>query len=121
MLKIALLTLTMTAEGEPPRLTLSEMESAAACAEAQDRVTRILTQSGIRVLAALCGPSDLRLTPFDHGATPEDERFRYRVELDPAGGFRVTPLAADAACEAAPKAQPAIHCARSSQEPLPPG
>ena len=111
----------MTAEGEPPRLTLSEMESAAACAEAQDRVTRILTQSGIRVLAALCGPSDLRLTPFDHGATPEDERFRYRVALDPAGGFKVTPLAADAACEAAPKARPAIHCARSSQEPLPPG
>ena len=70
MLKIALLTLTMTAEGEPPRLTLSEMENAAACAEAQARVTRILTRSGIKVLAALCGPSDLRLTPFDHGAPP---------------------------------------------------
>ena len=70
MLKIALLTLTMTDEREPPRLTLSETENAAACAEAQARVTRILTRSGIKVLAALCGPSDLRLTPFDHGAPP---------------------------------------------------
>ena len=120
MLKIALLTLTMTPEGEP-RLTLSDMADAAACTEAQASVTEILTQSGITVLAARCGPSALQLTPFDHGATPEDERFRYRVALDPAGGFEVTPLAAGAACQPAPQAQPAIHCARSSQEPLPPG
>lgn len=117
MLKIALLTLTLTAEGET-RLTLSEMADAGTCAKAQASVTEILTQSGVQVLAAQCGPSDLRLTPFDHGAAPEDERFRYRVALDPAGGFEVTSLAADAACQPAPEARPAIHCARSSQEPL---
>ena len=119
MLKIALLTLTLTAEGET-RLTLSEMADAGTCAKARANVTEILTQSGTRVLAALCGPSDLHLTPFDHGASPKDERFRYRVALDPAGGFEVTSLAADATCQPAPEARPAIHCARSSQEPLAP-
>lgn len=120
MIKIALLTLTLTAGGET-RMTLSEMEDAGTCAEAQTSVTEILSQSGIEVLAALCGETALQLTPFDHGAAPGDERFRYRVSLDPAGGFEVTPLAEGAACRPAPDARPAIHCARSSQEPLPQG
>ena len=120
MLKIMLLTLSLTDGGET-RLTLSEMEGAAACAKAQASVSEILTQSGIEVLAALCAPGDLRLTPFDHGAAPEDERFRYRVALDADGGFKVTPLTPEAACQPAPKARPAIHCTRSSQASLPPG
>ncbi len=120
MLKIALLTLTLTADGEP-RLTLSDMEDSAACAEAQAGVTAILKQSGVPVIAAICGSSELRLTPFDHGAAPEDERFRYRVTLDAGGGFQVEPLAPGAECRAAPDASPAIHCARSSQSVLPPG
>lgn len=120
MLKIMLLTLSLTDAGET-RLTLSEMENPAACAKAQVSISEILTQSGIEVLAALCGPSDLQLTPFDHGAAPEDERFRYRVALDAGSGFKVTPLAPDAPCQPAPTARPAIHCARSSQAPLPPG
>ncbi len=56
MLKIALLTLTLTAEGET-RLTLSEMADAETCAKARANVTEILTQSGTRVLASRGGRS----------------------------------------------------------------
>lgn len=112
MLKTALLTLTMTASGDP-RLTLSDMESAADCQAARARVVEILTQSGVEVIAAMCGDTPLQLTPFEHGAAPEEEIHLYEVEIRGAG-FSVQPVAAGQSCGTAPPGTQ-LFCARSSQ------
>lgn len=114
MLKTALLTLTLTTGGEP-LMTLSEMETPAACEESRQTITSIFADAGIELITALCGQTALQLTPFMHGATPEEERHRYHIAIDGAGRFDVTPLAANADCQPAPDAIPTIYCARSSQ------
>ena len=114
MIKIALLVLTLTVEGDV-RLTLTETASPADCSEARETVADILTGAGIKVIAAICGETELRLTPFEHGAGPEDEVHRFRVELPPNGGYTITPLSAEESCDAAP----AVFCTRSSQMVMP--
>ena len=69
-------------------------------------------------ILAQCGTSILQLTPYVHGTPPEAETHRYRVEVARSGGFTVTPLGAEAPCAAAPDADPAVHCTRSSQRVL---
>lgn len=114
MLKIALLILTLTPDGAT-RVTLTEAEDAATCEANREVVTQILTEAGSPPLVALCGPTDLRLTPFEHGTPPEAEVHRYRVELPKAGGFTLAPLAGGESCTPDPAADPAVHCARSGQ------
>ncbi len=118
MLKTTLLILTVMAGGDL-RVTLSQAEDEAECEANRDAVVTILTDAGRAPLLALCGASDLRLTPFVHGTPPEAEIHRYRIELPAAGGFTVTHLAAGEICTAAPDAEPAVHCARSGQSVLP--
>lgn len=118
MLKTTLLMLTVMAGGDL-RVTLSPAADEVECEANRDAVVTILADAGRAPLAALCGASDLRLTPFVHGTPPEAEVHRYRVELPLAGGFSVTPLLGDAPCTAAPKAEPAVYCARSAQTVLP--
>ena len=117
MLKTALLVLTLTDDGAT-RVTLSEQAGAEDCALAQTTVTAILSQAGQPPLAAVCGETALRLTPFEHGAAPDTEVNRYRVELPASGGFTVAPLAGGEACTPAPEATPAVHCGRSAQKVL---
>lgn len=120
MLKTTLLMLTVMAGGDL-RVTLSPAADEVECEANRDAVVTILAEAGRPPLAALCGASDLRLTPFVHGTPPEAEIHRYRVELPAAGGFRITPLTGDESCTAAPQADPAVHCARSAQTVLPAG
>lgn len=114
MLGFALLTLTLTEQGDL-RLTLSDMESLAACEVAKAQVSEILTDAGVPIHTALCGETTLRLTPYEHRANPEDEMFLYRVQTDGKTGFVVTDLSSDPACRADPYASPPVYCARSSQ------
>ncbi|MBK0328992.1 hypothetical protein I5535_17065 [Rhodobacteraceae bacterium F11138] len=111
MLTTALLTLTLTA-GSDLRMTLSTVADATACEAARESVTSVLTDAGIEIVAARCGVTDLRLTPFEHGAGPEAEIHRYRVDLSDPQGFAVTPLGVDGRCIAD---APPVYCARSSQ------
>ena len=113
----ALLLLTLMADGDT-RMTLSPAESAEACAGTREVLVQLLTEAGKPPILALCGTSALHLSPYIHGTPPEAEIHRYRVEIPSAGGFTVTPLDPQAPCAAAPKADPAIHCTRSSQRPL---
>ncbi len=117
MLKTALLILTL-AEGADVRVNLTESESPADCEASRDVVTQILTEAGNAPVAAVCGGTGLRLTPFVHGTPPEAEVHRYRVELPQAGGFAVTPLAEGEDCTQDTAADPAIYCARSGQSVL---
>lgn len=119
MLKIALLVLTLTEDGAT-RVTLSATEDADDCIGLKTVITSILEDTGTVTLAAICGPSNLELTPFEHGAGPEDEIYRYRVALTGDSAYLVTPLAEGATCEPDETASPAIHCARSSQSVLKP-
>ena len=73
-------------------MTLSEAESAAACESSRTSVVQVLTGIGRTPLAALCGRTHLKLTPFVHGTPPEAQAVRYRVEPPPNGGFKVTLL-----------------------------
>lgn len=114
MLKTALLVLTMTGGGQV-RVTLSETENMAACGKSREMVTSILKGAEIKVIKAICGPSALRLTPFEHGLGPEAEIHKYQVMVEKSGKFRVTPLAKGATCTPTHDADPAIYCARSSQ------
>ena len=97
MLKLALLVLTLTNDGAV-RVTLSESESAGDCRTSQEMITTILSEAGVEVIAARCGETELVLTPFEHGATAEEEVHRYKVTLGAAGGFGIVPLAAGEAC-----------------------
>lgn len=114
MLGFALLTLTLTVDGDL-RMTLSDMESPAACEIAKAQVSEILTDAGVSIHTALCGETALRLTPYEHRADPEDEMFLYRVQTDRQRGFVVTHLSPNADCQADADAFPPIYCARSSQ------
>ena len=114
MLKIALLTLSLTSDGDI-RLTLSESDTVNDCEQSRAIVTDILTGAGIEVIAAVCGETALQLTPFEHGASAEDEKHKYRAELGSDHGFTVTPLADGEVCTSKPDGNPAIYCARSSQ------
>lgn len=117
MLKTTLLMLTVMA-GDDLRVTLSPAADEIECEANRDAVVTILGNAGRAPLAALCGATELRLTPFVHGTPPEAEVHRYRVELPLAGGFRVTPLGGEERCTAAPEADPAVYCARSAQSVL---
>ncbi len=117
MLATALLVLTLTADGGV-RMTLSAAEDAVECEANRDAVVTILSGAGRAPIVALCGQTALRLTPFEHGAKPEEEVHLYRVELPSAGGYTVTPLAEGEACEPATAADPAVYCTRSAQEVL---
>lgn len=113
----ALLLLTLIGDGGT-RLTLSPADTAEDCAATREVLVQVLTDAGKPPILALCGTSALQLSPYIHGTPPEAETLRYRVDIPRAGGFTVTPLATDAPCEPAPQADPAIHCARSSQRVL---
>lgn len=120
MLKSALLILTLT-DGGAIRVTLTESESPADCEASRDVVTQILTGAGSAPLAAVCGETDLRQTPFVHGTPPEAEVHLYRVELPQAGGFTIAPLAGGEVCTPDTAADPAVYCTRSGQSVLPNG
>lgn len=117
MLKIALLVLTLTEDGAT-RVTLSTTEDADDCIGLQTMVASVLEDSETVTLASMCGPTNIELTPFEHGSGPEDEIHRYRVVVKGEGDYLVTPLPQDASCEADEKASPAVYCARSSQSVL---
>lgn len=114
MLKIALLVLTLTEDGAT-RVTLSATENAEGCEDLKAVVTAILTEGGTKVIAAMCGDSPIELTPFDHGAGPEDETHHYRVIITEGQSFELVPLSAGESCVPAPSAAPSVFCARSSQ------
>lgn len=115
MLKFVLLTLTLTAQDEV-RLTLSDMASLEDCQASKAQVSGILAQAGVKSVAALCGESDLRLTPFTHGAAPEEEIHRYRVEIAPDDSFAVTPLSGTDTCTPSGSGSgPGVYCTRSAQ------
>lgn len=118
MLETALLLLTLTAEGDL-RVNLTPAADAAECETDRETVVGILTGAGQAPLAARCGQTGLRLTPFSHGTGPDDEIHRYRVELPSAGGYRLTPLTEAQTCTPAEEAEPAVYCARSAQAVLP--
>lgn len=113
MLIPTLLILTLTGDGGV-LVTLSDSETLEDCDASRDVVTQILTEGGVTVVKAMCGQTDLRLTPFQHGMTPEQEKYRYRVEIT-GDVFTVAPLRPNDDCTSAPDAVPAVYCARSAQ------
>lgn len=115
MLKAALLVLTLTADGAV-LATLTSADDAEDCSAKQEVIRQVLESAGITPLVNECGQTELTLTPFDHGAGPEAQIHRYRVDLPEAGGFTIAPLSADQSCTAAPDANPAIYCTRSAQQ-----
>ncbi|NCU21467.1 hypothetical protein EOM89_12290 [Candidatus Falkowbacteria bacterium] len=117
MLVSTLLVLTLMGDGST-RVTLSEHESPDHCEAARESVVAILTEAGMAPLAARCGETALRLTPFEHGMPAEAEVHRYRVDMPAAGGFAVAPLGPDTPCTPQPGAEPVVICARSGQEVL---
>lgn len=114
MLSSALLLLTLTGDGDI-RLTLSPAQSAAACEDRREVLTQVLAGAGQAVIEARCGETGLRMSPFIHGVPPEAEIYRYRVEIQPAGGFAIAPLSADEPCVNQPDHGPAFYCTRSAQ------
>lgn len=114
MEKIALLILTLAANGDP-RVSLSETDGMEDCEGTREVVTQILTDIGRTPVHAICGPTDVRLTPYVHGTAPEDEIYRYRVTI--AGdSYAMEPLGEGANCASSPEAEPMVYCARSSQK-----
>lgn len=114
MLKSTLLILTLMAD-DGTRLTLSVYDSSEECEGARDVVMQVLTDAGQEPVVAMCGETDLRVTPYVHGAPRRAEVNRYRVELPAEGGFAVTPLT-DEDCADAPDADPAVYCTLSAQQ-----
>ena len=100
------------------RLTLSPAETTEACMATREVLVQVLTEAGKPPILALCGTSALQLTPYVHGTPPEAETHRYRVEIPRTGTFTVTPLGPQSPCLAAPDANPAVYCTRSSQQVL---
>ena len=114
MLKTTLLILTLMSDGGT-RVTLSAYDSPQECEAARDVVTQVLTAAQTEPLVALCGETELRVTPYIHGAPRRAEVHRYRVELPAEGGFAVTPLT-DEPCEDDEDADPAVWCTLSAQQ-----
>jgi hypothetical protein len=117
MMKPALLILSLTADGGT-RATLADKDSMELCETSREAVVQILTEAGRAPLLGLCGETDVRVTPYKQGPDPEGPLLQLRIEGPATGGFSVTPLAADAPCEAAPDADPAVFCAHSTQQLL---
>ncbi|UYV35631.1 hypothetical protein N4R57_11150 [Rhodobacteraceae bacterium D3-12] len=113
MIEIALLVISLTSDGAH-RLTLTPAENLAACEDSKLAVTGILASAGIEVVAARCGENNLHLTPFEHGASAEEEVYKYRVVLAKDGGFTVEPLS-DVDCQPTSDALRKVYCVRSSQ------
>lgn len=114
MLKIALLLLTTMQDGSV-RVTLSDAEDLTECEAGRDAVTAILTDAGNPPIAAICGETDLRLSPFVHGVPEDQETNRYRVEILAGERFVITPLAEGEDCVESKGADSRIWCARSVQ------
>ncbi|MFV0293272.1 MAG: hypothetical protein ACK5II_08675 [Paracoccus sp. (in: a-proteobacteria)] len=115
MLKTSLLILTLMADGGT-RVTLTEQDSPDECEGTRDVITQILTEADNPPILTACGQTELRLTPFEHGVSPEAEINQYRVEIPVSGDFRIAPLATDETCEPDASAKPAVYCARSAQQ-----
>ncbi|MDO5612707.1 MAG: hypothetical protein Q4G14_05620 [Paracoccus sp. (in: a-proteobacteria)] len=113
MMKSTLLILTLMAD-DGTRITMSSYDSPDACEGAREVVTQVLADAGQEMLVAMCGETDVRVTPYVHGAPRRAEVNRFRVELPQTGGFTVTPLT-DEPCEDAPDADPAVYCTLSAQ------
>ena len=118
MLKITLLVLTAMQDGSV-RVTLSEADDMVECEASRDAVTTILTDAAQPPILAICGESDLRLTPFVHGVPASVETNRYRVEVT-GETFTVTPLAEGEPCDEAQAADSQLYCARSAQQVIAP-
>lgn len=119
MLKTALLLLTLMQDGST-RISLSEAEDMVECEASRDAVMTILTDAGRPPIIALCGETELRLTPFVHGVPEDEEINRYRVEIMEGVRFTVTPLAEGDTCEPSQTAESQIHCGRSAQQVITP-
>ncbi len=115
MIEIALLILTLATDGEH-RLTLVETDNLVDCQETSETLAGILAGAGIDIVVSQCGETSLRLTPFEHGASPEEETHRYRVELANNGSFDIHPLADQATCSPKADANATVYCTRSSQQ-----
>lgn len=114
MLKIALLLLTTMSDGSV-RVTLSEAADMVECEAGRDAVVTVLTEAGNPPLAAICGETDLRLTPFVHGTPEQAETNRYRVEIIGEDRFVITPLAEGEDCAETQGADSRVWCGRSAQ------
>ena len=114
MLDVALLLLTINDAGLV-RMSLSYVDDMPACVEQAEVVTGMLDDFGYTVVGARCGTTELALTPFHHGATVEDERHRYRVQLlgdSLEDGYTVS-VGPETGCRAPAREQ--AYCVVSSQ------
>lgn len=114
MLKIALLVLTVMQDGSV-RVTLSEAGDMAECEASRDAVVTILTDAGRPPIAALCGETGLRLSPFVHGVPEDQETNLYRVQIMDDHSFVVTPLDGGEDCLEGQGTGSRIYCGRSAQ------
>lgn len=114
MLKTALLVLSLMQDGSV-RVTLSDAEDRVECEASREAVVAILTDAGRPPVAALCGETGLRLSPFAHGVPEDAETHRYRVEIFANDRFEVTPVAEGQVCVEAEDADSRVYCGRSAQ------
>ena len=114
MLEVALLLLTINDAGRI-RMSLTYADDMPACIEQAAQVQGMLAGLGYSVLGARCGTTDLKLKPFHHGASVEEESHHYRVQLmgeTLEDGYRLS-AAPETGCRAPAREQ--AYCVVSSQ------
>lgn len=117
MLKTALLILTLGQNGTV-HMALSEAETLADCEGMAESVEQILTSAGYKIQALRCGQTDLDLTPYEHGHTPDDVRWHYHVVVEGTAlhdGFTVRSMS-PGTC--ATDGDASAYCAISAQGPV---
>lgn len=114
MLKIALLALTMTADGEL-RMSVTETDGWVECAMQYERTAQLHKTMGTSVIETICGEHDLPMTKPVHVQALQDAPHRYRVIIGQNGRFRIDLLGERQLCVPSQDWPNKVYCARSAQ------
>lgn len=115
MLKLALLVLTMNADGSV-QTTVSEADNLSECQEQLETVQGLLLGMEVNIAHISCGQTSAHLTPFEHGLGPESYKYHYQVKVSDEQ-FALTSYEGDA-CVADMQGNAKIYCTISSQRLL---
>lgn len=119
MLEVALLILTLTADGEQ-RLSVSQTASMAACQSTRATIVGVLKQRQITVQEARCAANNLPLTPYAHGAKADAYQHHYKVTLLANEAYQLTYLKGGELCSASKSKDKTVVFAVASQRPAKP-
>ncbi|WP_108788836.1 hypothetical protein [Falsiruegeria mediterranea] len=97
MLKIALLALTLSADGELP-MQVTETNDWVENAMQYERSAQLYKATGVEAVETVCGEHDLPLSEIPAFAAPAPEPFRFRMTIGQNGRFRIDPLGERQSC-----------------------